>query len=856
MSGVVPSVMSFFATMRAFLFLTCLTLLTGIASHLQAQQPTATAEATPNPVSPGQPATFTITVENANPSALPNLNLPAPLVANGGVSTSNEISIVNGVQSIMVRFTWPISSPQAGTFTIPPQDIAIGGGSVLKSNEVTLEVKAGSQSARPDGVDPSQDNGLGQMEPILQLRMAKTEFYQGEIVPITATLYLPRTVQLRRLGLIEVDKQDLAIQRFPQQAEQSLETLGNVRYITLTFQSSLSALKPGKMKVGPAKTELILDIPLGNSRNFPFGFMQMDQRKVTVKAPEISLNVLPLPQEGRPKNFSGAVGDFSLSATSQVKEASVGDPVAVDLMIEGQGNFDAIEAPVLATATGWKTYPAKRYNVDSGDPNTADLINRKVGFNQIIVPDRVATEIPAFEFSFFSPRTKQYTHLRSQPIPITIKPSAQAPVAAAGTVGSVTNTAQKPPASPAPEADITDILMPIPAQARWATASVPLLSDKRFLVVNAVLALAFLALIGWSLWSRMLQKAANSVDRQRRQLRQAVEAGGLSEAEFYRRAAHYVLHVCRGRLPEAAQDIMTRYEALNFAGPQAGSQPVDGAQRAQVLALLNKIESSPSVPPSLPKAPALTAILLLACGALQASPQEQYQAAVKALEKSDFKAAKAAAETVVQAGEVGPEIFTVLGHASYKQGQPGIAAMWYQRAKIFPGSAPEIRQNLRHIEEKIHFFTMKQNEWAQRFGLGMSRNGWIFVATIGAWLSVFSIAFLILGARHQLKTWAALTLVLGLLAAGLGCTGYCLRPAAEDIMNLAFVTAPKAQAHTAASQVSGSVIIVPPGSVVRRISERGSWTYVEIPQPEEHLRGWLPTDQIEPWWPYDVAKLP
>ena len=842
--------------MRSLFLLSCLALLLGQPFHLQAQQPAATAEVSPNPVSPGQQATFTITVENANPSALPNLTLPAPLSVNGGVSTSNEISIVNGVQSIMVRFSWPIASPQAGTFTIPPQDVPIGSGNALKSNEVTLEVKAGSQSARPDGVDPSQDNGLGQMEPILQLRMAKTEFYQGEIVPITATLYLPRVVQLRRLGLIEVAKQDLAVQRFPQQAEQSLETLGNVRYIALSFQSSLSALKPGKMKVGPAKTELILDIPLGNSRNLPFGFMQMDQRKVEVKAPEISISVLPLPKEGKPKNFSGAVGDFTFAATSQVKEASVGDPIAVDLMIEGQGNFDAIEAPYLAESSGWKTYPAKRYNVDSGDPNTADLINRKVGFNQIIVPDKVAPAIPAFEFSFFSPRTQQYTNLRSSPIPIIIKPSAQAPAAASGASGTTTTASQASPPNPAPEADITDILMPIPAQARWASASVPLLSDKRFLVVNGVLMLAFLALIGWSLWSRMQQKVTNSADRQRRQLRQAVEASGLNEAEFYRRAAHYVLHLSGGRVPELAKEIMARYEALNFAGPEAGSQPVDGAQRAQVLAVLQKIETTSALPPPLPKASALTTALVLVCGALQAAPQDQYQAAVTALEKSDFKAAKAAAEAVVQAGEVSPEVFTLLGHASYKQGQPGIAAMWYQRAQMFPGSAPEIRQNLRHIEEKIHFFTQEQNEWAQRFGFWMSRNGWIFVATIGAWLSIFSLAFLILGARHQLKAWAALTLVLGLIAVGLGCTGYSLRPAAEDLQDLAFVTAPKAQAHTAASQVSGSVIIVPPGSVVRRISERGKWSYVEIPQPEEQLRGWLPTEQIEPWWPYDVAKLP
>lgn len=856
MTGVVNLVMSFFASMRAFL--SCLLFVLALPLALQAQQPSATAEVNPSPVGPNQPTTYTITVENVNPTGVPNLNLPASVSIVSGVSTSNEISIVNGVQSIIVRFTWQIASPQESSFTIPAQDVPIGG-NTLKTNEVTLVVKNGASPGKPDGVASGQDNGLGQLEPILQMRMAKTEFYQGEIVPITATLYLPRTLQLRRLGLIEVEKTDLAIQRFPQQAEQSLETLGNIRYITLSFKSSLSALKSGKMKVGPGKTEIIVDIPVGNSRNFPFGFMQMDQRKLTIVAPEISINVLPLPQKDRPKNFSGAVGEFTMSATTSAKEVTVGDPVPVDVMIEGQGNFDALEAPKLTDTTGWKSYPPKRYNVDTGDPNTADLINRKVGFNNIIVPDRVMPVVPPFEFAFFNPITKQYTNLRSQPIPILIKPGAQT-AATPSTTGSATasNSSASAPKTSAPEADITDILMPIPLTPRWATASVPLLSDKRFIVANAVLLMAFLALIIWSIWSRIQFTRSRNTDHLRRDLLQAVQANGLSEAEFYRRAAHYVMHISRGRVPNEARDVITRYEALNFAGPQAGSQPVDPSQRTQVLAMLSALKPAVATPVPLPVASAtLSTVLVLAlCGAVHASSQDQYQAATQAVEKGDFKTAKTAAETIVKDGDVSPEVFTLLGHVSYKQGQPGIAAMWYQRAQMFPGSAPELRQNLRHIEEKIHFFTFERNEWLERFGLWMSRNGWIFTATIGAWLAIFSIAFLVLGARSQLKAWAAVTLLIGLAAAGLGTTGYCVRPAAEDLQQLAFVTSGKAQAHTAASQTSGSVIPVPPGSVVRKLNERGAWTYVEIPQPNESLRGWLPTKDIEPWWPYDAAKLP
>lgn len=833
-------------------------LVLSVSSYAQQGAATATAEVTPNPAAPNQIVNYTITVENANLAGVPNLNLPAPLQISGGVSSSNEISIVNGVQSIVSHLTWPILCPQEGTFAIPAQSIAVGSSTTLTTNEVSLVVKAGATPSKPDGVAAGQDNGLGQMEPILQLRMGKTEFYQGEIVPITATLYLPQRLQLRRLGLIEVEKTDLAIQRFPQQADQSVETLGNIRYIALSFKSSLSALKAGKMKVGPGKTEIIVDIPVGNSRNFPFGFMQMDQRKLMIVAPEISIHVLPLPQEGRPKNFSGAVGEFTMNATTSSKEVTVGDPVAVDVMIEGQGNFDALEAPKLTDTTGWKTYPPKRFNVDTGDPNTADLINRKLGFNNIIVPDRVLPAVPPYEFAFFSPRTKQYTNLRSQPIPIVIKPGAQAaaePAAAAS--GASSGSTSATPHTQAPEADITDILMPIPLTPRWATAAMPLLSDNRFIIANGVLFAAFLGLLAWSLWSRIQFQRARSTDHLRRDLLNAAQASGLSEAEFFRRAAHYVMHVTRGQVPAEARDIIARYEALNFAGPHAGAQPIDATTRSQVLALLPKLQPAASAPPPLPARSAFTTVLLLAMTALaHAAPQDEYQAAAKALEKSDFKAASAAAEAIVKGGDVSPEVFTLLGHASYKQGQPGIAAMWYQRAQMFPGSVPELRQNLRHIEEKIHFFTFEQNEWLQRFGFFMTRNGWIFTATIGAWLAIFSIAFLVLGARSKLKAWAAITLLVGIAGVALGAIGYNVRPAAEEIQQLAFVTAAKAQAHTAASQTSGSVIPVPPGSVVRKLNERGGWTYVEIPQPGESLRGWLRTSEIENWWPYDAAKLP
>lgn len=838
-----------FSTARWLLLFFPFLLMACVAS---AQQPQVSAELAPNPIAPNQLATYTITIDNGNPSGVPELRLPPGWSTGGAVSTQNEVSFINGQQTLTVRFSWSVTCTQEGLYTFPAQDVPVGR-QILKTNELPVEVKVGAQPPQPNGPGQGQNNGLGRLEPILQLHMEKTEFYQGEIVPVSATLYLPRSLQFRRMGLIEVEKSDLAIQRFPQQAEQSLQSLGGQQYLALHFRSSLSALKTGKMKVGPAKTEINVNVPLRNS-GFPFGLAPMDERKLTVTAIGIPITVLPLPTEGRPAGFSGAVGDFTMTATASATEVTVGEPVAVDVLIEGQGNFDAIEAPVLSVPDGWKTYPPKRYNVDSGDPNTADLINRKVGFNGIFVPEKVMTEIPSFEFAFFSPRTKRYEHLRSQPIPISIKPGADEPATTAASKSAPVPPPTEPPTL-APEADITDILMPIPPQARFALATTPLLSDPRFTVANGALLAAFLALIGWTLWQRSSQRHRQSPEYALSQRWQEVVAPNLSEAEFYRRAVHYVMQASPGALPESTHSIFAAYEALNFAGPSAGSQPVDGARRAEALAILKKLPKL-SAPARLPAGAVVMLLVLGFASVVQASPQDQYQAAAQALEKGDYKAAQKIGQDLVRDGHIGPELFALLGHASYKQGQPGLAAVWYQRAQMFPASAPELRQNLKHIEEKIHFFTFERNLSLERYGHLLSRNAWLLVTALGGWLIVFCITFLALGARPPLRGLCVGVLILGAGLATAGMVGYKARPDADFLKSLAFVTAPKAIAHTAASQVSGTVINVPPGSVVRVLNTRGSWTYIEIPSTNEILRGWLPTGQIESWWPFDPAQLP
>jgi hypothetical protein len=816
------------------------------AISLNAQSIVASFE--PNPISPGNVGNLTVTVTNMQLSQLDNPQLPPELQLAGGAQQSNQMSINGNQQTSITTISWPVTAMSEGTFQLPGINY-FANGQPGTTAPITVVVKAGAQPAPPSGLG-GQRGGAPSIEPLLQLTPAKTEFYVGEMVPVTAAVYIPRRVGLQNIGLIEVEKTDLAIQRFPKNFEQGMVNLEGDQYHQLSFRSVFSALRPGKLKLGPAKAEATLEVPVRG------GFMAMfgEPRKFELKAAPVSINVLPLPTEGKPQRFSGAVGQFSFRAHCDSTSARVGEPIPVDLSIEGIGNFDAISSPELTDSAGWRTYPPRRYSVDGDDPNLVNLANRKIGFNVMLVPEKPVPEIPAFEFSFFNPDTKQYVNLRSQPMPVTITGSAMPEPEATGVAATATNA----PGAKAPEADITGILTALPTSPRLASVAVPLSRDFPVLAIHA---LGLLTLLGWL--SRVLldaqrSRSANNPEVARRSLWATLAEAGISEGEFYRRAAHYLTQIGQ-QGSKAAVPVMQRYESSRFTGAAAAESAISKTDREAALDHISTLRAAPGSP--LMKGLLCAALFL--CTSMAMADSAIYEQAKTALEKGDFVKAQQLGEAAVKAGSISPDSFSLIGHALYQQRKPGLAAIWYQRAWLFPGASPELRQNLRHVSEKLKFLRPDWTSSLTTWAMTLSKHSWVLMGSLAFWLTLYALIYLIRGARGS-KLLALLTaLLLGLSGTIAGATGYLARPSAADVADKRFIIAEKVQAHSAASSTSGSVIELPTGSMVRHLDERGAWTYIEIfGEPGQNdsitevLRGWVKTDQLEPVWPYATELVP
>lgn len=143
-------------------------------------------------------------------------------------------------------------------------------------------------------------------------------------------------------------------------------------------------------------------------------------KDMTIASPSSELKVLPLPAAGRPKDFSGAVGDFEVSSDVSPNRVAAGDPLTLHLRVSGIGNFDRVDSGMLDHLEHWKTYPPKSSFKAS---DAAQTHGEKVFEQPLIAETPGEQTIPALEFSYFNPRTQRYERAHTQPIKVMVAAS-------------------------------------------------------------------------------------------------------------------------------------------------------------------------------------------------------------------------------------------------------------------------------------------------------------------------------------------------------------------------------------------------------------------------------------------------
>ncbi len=359
----------------------------------------------------------TNTGDPESPQFIPPDGLDLRLVSSTP-ARSSMVSIVNGRRSdtTTITYAFRLTARKAGNYTLGPFEVAAGG-TTYATNPIPLVVRKSAPDTQRDGdrlvfarisVQPVSLYVTQNLEATLTFAIRKVE---SEGRPIDVG---------NLLQFVDGGGSDLSVfgTRFTPSETTLVDSAGNRHsYVVYRQTRDIRAEQVGTMSIGPVF--LKVNYPVSLRRSWLGGLEAAESRREIARAEAITVEVKAPPTEGRPADFTGAIGSYSLNALVKPTNVELGQPVTLTIVIKGQP-LEGVAGPNLSR------FPDLVSRFDfTKDELTGDIEAQARVFRRAIFPKQIGEQtIPPITWSYFDPATQQYVSLATQPIPIVVNPSS------------------------------------------------------------------------------------------------------------------------------------------------------------------------------------------------------------------------------------------------------------------------------------------------------------------------------------------------------------------------------------------------------------------------------------------------
>lgn len=276
-----------------------------VAAVLPASAVTFTASLDRDTITFGESVGLSLTFDGAQPEGTPTIpSIPNLQIAYNG--PSSQISFVNGQVSSKITHNFTVTPRQPGDYTIPPlrYDVA---GQQLVTQPIQLKV------LKP-GAPPPGAVAAGSQPVFLRLQLPKTNVYLGEIIHGEFQLYLRDGVLgASQFQFTATPTEGFSVGKMLEGQKRRMQ-IGSSGYTVVPISVLLTPNKTGPLSIGPVTASVVIELRSNNRRRDPFvdplGMFSNNQRQQIALATEAqTVQCLPLPEEDKPVNFNGAVGN-------------------------------------------------------------------------------------------------------------------------------------------------------------------------------------------------------------------------------------------------------------------------------------------------------------------------------------------------------------------------------------------------------------------------------------------------------------------------------------------------------------------------------------------------------------------
>ena len=359
---------------------------------------------------------FTISSKKVRDFRAPNIKDFEVLM---GPTRSTQYQNINGVETNSITFTYILMAGKEGTYKIPGATI-VADGNNYTSNSVEVKVlppdqSSGSASGSSAQSSRNQANSgkITDKELFMMASASKTKVYEQEAILLTYKVYTQVNLTELRGDIPDLKGFHTQEVELPNQKTFTLEHYNGRNYNTTIWrQLVLFPQQTGKIEIPSVTFEGTVSQRIASADPFDAFFnggnvINIQKNLVT---PKLVIDVKELPA-GKPSNFSGGVGEFTISSSINTQELKTNDAVTIKLVISGTGNMKLINTPEVAFPQDFEIYDPK---VDNKFNLTRNGLSGNKVIEYLAIPRHAGTyTIPPIEFSYFDLKSQSYKTLKT-----------------------------------------------------------------------------------------------------------------------------------------------------------------------------------------------------------------------------------------------------------------------------------------------------------------------------------------------------------------------------------------------------------------------------------------------------------
>ncbi len=350
-------------------------------------------------------------IEDLQPPEFPDFTIVQ------GPNQSSGMSLVNGAMSQYRGVSYVLQPKKTGTLTIKPASATIDG-QAMHTTSIQIVVHnqpTGSGNASPPAFSPLPDPSWPRAQPpvdidelvkpgenvadkikknfFIKVDVSKTDCYLGEPIVATYKLYARLRSDSRVTHHPSLNGFSVYDMIDPADDRVAVEKLNGKNYsVHIIRKTQLIPLQAGDIVLDPVELDnniYLIKADPGGTKSQGQGLGGLLDRlfepevsgtpftqHIVLESKPVTVHVKPIPEAGKPTDFNGAVGKYSIQGSFNTNSVDTGDAAILTVVVKGSGNLPVINAPVIEWPNGMESYDvSSKENIDKA---TAPLGGSKI----------------------------------------------------------------------------------------------------------------------------------------------------------------------------------------------------------------------------------------------------------------------------------------------------------------------------------------------------------------------------------------------------------------------------------------------------------------------------------------------